>query len=121
MRASLAFLGTCRIGIDVHPILYPHLLCAVPVKVFEYMANGAAVVTSYLPELHRLLGADGARHVVTVTEPAPAAYAAEIDRLLERPGRASRRARRPCSGSSRSAGTGARRRTVSCASCPRSP
>ena len=79
------FLGTCRIGIDVHPILYPHLLCAVPVKVFEYMANGSAVVTSYLPELHRLLGADGARHVVTVTEPAPAAYAAEIDRLLSDP------------------------------------
>jgi glycosyltransferase involved in cell wall biosynthesis len=81
------FLGTCRIGLDVHPVLYPHLLCAVPVKVFEYMANGAAVVTSYLPELHRLLGAEGARHVVTVTEPEPAAYAAELDRLLGDPGR----------------------------------
>jgi glycosyltransferase involved in cell wall biosynthesis len=81
------FLGTCRIGIDVHPILYPHLLCAVPVKVFEYMANGSAVVTSYLPELHRLLGPEGAAHVVTVTEPQPAAYAAELDRLLADPAR----------------------------------
>jgi glycosyltransferase involved in cell wall biosynthesis len=79
------FLGTCRIGLDVHPILYPHLRVAVPVKVFEYMANGAAVVTSYLPELHRLLGPEGARQVVTVTEPRPAAYAAELARLLGDP------------------------------------
>jgi glycosyltransferase involved in cell wall biosynthesis len=81
------FLGTCRIGLDVHPILYPHLRCAVPVKVFEYMANGAAVVTSYLPELHRLLGPEGARHVVTVTEPQPAAYARALTDLLEDPAR----------------------------------
>jgi glycosyltransferase involved in cell wall biosynthesis len=79
------FLGSCRIGLDVHPILYPHLRVAVPVKVFEYMANGEAVVTSYLPELHRLLGPEGARHVVTVTEPRAAAYAAELARLLRDP------------------------------------
>jgi glycosyltransferase involved in cell wall biosynthesis len=81
------FLGTCRIGLDVHPILYPHLRCAVPVKVFEYMANGSAVVTSYLPELHRLLGPEGARHVVTVTEPQPAAYASALAALLDDPAR----------------------------------
>jgi glycosyltransferase involved in cell wall biosynthesis len=79
------FLGSCRIGLDVHPVLYPHLLCAVPVKVFEYMANGAAVVTSYLPELHRLLGEDGARHVVTVTDGEPDAYARALDGLLSDP------------------------------------
>jgi glycosyltransferase involved in cell wall biosynthesis len=81
------FLGTCRIGLDIHPILYPHLRVAVPVKVFEYMANGAAVVTSYLPELHRLLGPEGARQVVTVTEPRPGAYAEQLDRLLGDPAR----------------------------------
>jgi len=40
-------LGNCRIGMNVHPVLYPHLRCAVPVKVFEYMAAGCNVVTSY--------------------------------------------------------------------------
>jgi glycosyltransferase involved in cell wall biosynthesis len=83
------FLGACRIGLDVHPILYPHLRVAVPVKVFEYMANGAAVVTSYLPELHRLLGPEGVRQVVTVTEGNHAAYAVELARLLDDPERLS--------------------------------
>lgn len=79
-------LGTCRVGLDVHPILYPHLECAVPVKVFEYIAAGCGVVTSYLPELHRRLGEDGASCVITVFEPVPARYAEEIARLVDTPG-----------------------------------
>lgn len=78
-------LADCRIGINIHPVLYPHLRCAVPVKVFEYMAAGAGVVTSYLPELHRLLGDDGAAHVITVETPAPERFAEEISRLLQQP------------------------------------
>ncbi|HEY3416031.1 MAG TPA: glycosyltransferase [Armatimonadota bacterium] len=79
------YLGTCRIGLDVHPVLYPHLRCAVPVKVFEYMAAGCNIVTSYLPELHRLLGDDGAEHVVTMYTPDPGHFVEEICRLLDSP------------------------------------
>ncbi len=78
-------LGNCRIGLDVHPILYPHLRCAVPVKVFEYMASGCNVVSSYLPELHRLLGPEGAEHVVTINQPSIERFCAEIIRLLAAP------------------------------------
>lgn len=81
----LGYLVNCRIGIDIHPVLYPHLRCAVPVKVFEYMAAGCNVVTSYLPELHRLLGDEGAEHVVTIYTPAVEAFAGEIARLLDEP------------------------------------
>ena len=77
-----AMLARCRIGVNVHPILYPHLRCAVPVKVFEYMASGCSVVTSHLPELSRLLGDDAVEFVVTVLDPSPEPYADEIARLL---------------------------------------
>jgi len=78
-------LGSACIGLDIHPILYPHLRCAVPVKVFEYMAAGCNVVTSYLPELHRLLGSEGAEHVVTITTPSVERFCDEIIRLLKDP------------------------------------
>lgn len=78
-------LGNCRIGLDVHPILYPHLRCAVPVKVFEYMAAGCNVVASYLPELDGLLGQQGAEHVVTITQPSVERFCDEIVRLLASP------------------------------------
>jgi glycosyltransferase involved in cell wall biosynthesis len=80
-----ALLGTCRVGVNVHPVLYPHLECALPVKVFEYLAAGCSVVTSYLPELHRRLGKDGVSRIVTVSVPDPARYADEIMRLIEQP------------------------------------
>lgn len=76
-------LGDCRIGLDVHPILYPHLRCAVPVKVFEYMAAGCNVVTSYLPELQRLLADEGEEHVMTVYTHAVASFVDEMTRLLQ--------------------------------------
>jgi glycosyltransferase involved in cell wall biosynthesis len=72
----------CRVGIDVHPVLYPHLEVAVPVKVFEYMASGCSVVTSYLPELSRLLAEDEGDCVVTVRDPEPERYADAIARFL---------------------------------------
>lgn len=78
-------LGDCRIGINIHPVLYPHLRCAVPVKVFEYMAAGCNVVTSFLPELHRLLGNEGTDHVRTVYAADAERFADEVLRLLENP------------------------------------
>lgn len=80
-----ALLGNCRIGINIHPVLYPHLRCAVPVKVFEYMAAGCNVVTSFLPELHRLLGNEGDDHVRTVYAADAELFAEEVIRLLENP------------------------------------
>jgi len=77
-----SLLGNCRIGINVHPVLYPHLRCAVPVKVFEYMAAGCNVVTSYLPELHRLLGNEGMQNVMTIYTPDTERFADEVIRLL---------------------------------------
>ena len=78
-------IGDCRIGINIHPVLYPHLRCAVPVKVFEYMAAGCNVVTSFLPELHRLLGSEGADHVRTVYAADAGLFTDEVLRLLENP------------------------------------
>ncbi len=78
-------LADCRIGIDVHPVLYPHLRCAVPVKVFEYMAAGCNVVTSFLPELHRLLSGEGHGHVTTITTADAERFADGVHRLLESP------------------------------------
>jgi len=80
-----ALLGDCRIGVDIHPVLYPHLRCAVPVKVFEYMAAGCNVVTSFLPELHRLLEGEGTEHVMTIYGPDAERFADEILRLLDSP------------------------------------
>jgi len=78
-------LGDCRIGINIHPVLYPHLRCAVPVKAFEYMAAGCNVVTSFLPELHRLLGGEGTDHVRTIYAADAGRFADEVIRLLDNP------------------------------------
>lgn len=79
------YLGNARVGLNIHPVLHRHLECAVPVKVFEYLAAGCAVVTSHLPELARLLGDDGAVAVTTLRSDDPAAYAGALDELLADP------------------------------------
>jgi len=89
-REIPSLLANCRIGLNVHPILYPHLTCAVPVKVFEYIAAGCGVVTSYLPELHRLLGPAGNGNVVTVTNRSPRSYAEVVRDLIDDPDRLDR-------------------------------
>lgn len=66
----------CKLGINVHPILYPHLLVAVPVKVLEYMACGCGVVTSWLPELDALLADDTKADMSVLRDVGPDAYAA---------------------------------------------
>jgi len=48
-------LSRSRVGLDIHPLLAPHLEVALPVKVVEYMAAGCAVVTSAMPVLTRIL------------------------------------------------------------------
>jgi glycosyltransferase involved in cell wall biosynthesis len=80
-----ALLGDCRVGLNVQPTLLPHLRCAVPVKVFEYMAGGCNVVTHYMPELHRILGKGGAARVRTVYSPATSAYLETLLALLDDP------------------------------------
>ena len=45
----------CKVGIDVHPDLKPHLVPALPVKIFEYMCCGCSVVTSSMPVLDKLI------------------------------------------------------------------
>ncbi len=76
-------LGDCRVGLNVQPTLLPHLRCAVPVKVFEYMAGGCNVVTHYMPELHRLLGKEGGARVRTVYSATPAAFTEALLGLLD--------------------------------------
>jgi glycosyltransferase involved in cell wall biosynthesis len=77
----------CRVGVNVHPILYPHLRVAVPVKVFEYMAAGCGVVTSWLPELHGLLTAETKEQISTLRDADPAEYAEAIAAWLDDPER----------------------------------
>lgn len=86
-----AYLGNARVGLNIHPVLHPHLACAVPVKVFEYLAAGCPVVTSHLPELARLLGDAGDDVVTTLRSDDPAAYAAALEGLLADPARSARR------------------------------
>jgi glycosyltransferase involved in cell wall biosynthesis len=76
-----------KVGVNVHPYLHPHLEVAVPVKVFEYMAAGCAVVTSWLPELDNLLDPGAMRQMSVIREPDPARYAAEIAAWLDDPER----------------------------------
>ncbi len=77
-------LGRCRIGVDIHPWLLPHLALAVPVKVFEYMACGCAVVTSHLPEFERLLEPEDLARITVVHGDDPSAYARAVVGLLQR-------------------------------------
>ncbi len=80
-----ALLGRCKVGVDVHPWLLPHLAVAVPVKVFEYMACGCAVVTSHLPEFERLLDPEDLALVRVVCGHDPVAYAQAVAQLLADP------------------------------------
>jgi hypothetical protein len=79
-------LGSARIGLDVHPFPTANLRAALPVKVFEYMAAGCAVVASAMPVLSDLAGRDrhlrGDMSVIAGGEPGD--YADSILRLLER-------------------------------------
>lgn len=77
----------CRVGVNVHPFMYPHLQVALPVKVLEYMAAGCGVVTSHLPELHARLSPETLGHISTVREPEPPAYARAIAGWLDAPER----------------------------------
>ena len=77
-----AYLIKCRIGINIHPILYPHLKVAVPAKIFEYMACGCNVVTSYLPELDRLLDEETKKNISIIKNGDPSVYAHRINQML---------------------------------------
>lgn len=55
-----SLLGSARIGLDIHPFETVNLKVAVPVKIFEYMACGAAVITSTMPVLDELISRAGA-------------------------------------------------------------
>jgi glycosyltransferase involved in cell wall biosynthesis len=79
-------LGDARVGLDVHPFRGAHLDVAVPVKLFEYMACGCAIVCSQMPVLNQLL----AEHDVNETDltcidgGTPETYASAIIELLDR-------------------------------------
>lgn len=73
----------CKLGVNVHPILYPHLLGAVPVKVLEYMACGCGVVTSWLPELDALLTGETKAHMTVLRDEPPEAYASALASWLD--------------------------------------
>lgn len=75
-------LGRCKVGVDVHPWLLPHLAVAVPVKIFEYMACGCAVVTSRLPEFERLLDPEDLALLRVVEGDDPVRYARTLETLL---------------------------------------
>lgn len=79
------YLGDCRVGLNIFPTLHPHLRCAVPVKIFEYMAAGCAIVTSHMPELQRLVGDDGAAHMSVVYTAETERFVEETARLLDEP------------------------------------
>jgi hypothetical protein len=49
-----ALLGNARVGLSLHPRLKPHLLPALPVKVFEYIGAGCGVVASSMPILDQV-------------------------------------------------------------------
>ena len=74
--------GNCRIGINVHPWLQEHLKVAVPVKVFEYMACGCNVVSSYLPELAGLLDEQTLKTMPLIKGVVPDVFVEQIDSLL---------------------------------------
>jgi hypothetical protein len=74
----------CRVGINVHPVVYPHLRVAVPVKVLEYMACGCAVVSSWLPELDALLG-ETTRDLTMLRSVGPERYAQAVAEWLDDP------------------------------------
>jgi glycosyltransferase involved in cell wall biosynthesis len=78
-------LAGCRLGVDVHPVLYPHLHHALPVKVVEYMGAGCGVVSSFLPELERLLPPELRGRLTLLRSTDPADYARSIAGWLDDP------------------------------------
>jgi glycosyltransferase involved in cell wall biosynthesis len=79
-----ALVRECRVGINVHPVIHPHLQVAVPVKVLEYMASGCAVVSSWLPELDTLLG-ETMRDMTVLQGVGPERYAEAVADWLDDP------------------------------------
>ncbi len=79
-------LGNARIGLDVHPFPTANLRMALPVKVFEYMASGCAVVTSAMPVLTELLDEDArlAGDMSVINGGEPGQYAASVLDMLDR-------------------------------------
>jgi glycosyltransferase involved in cell wall biosynthesis len=82
-----AALAECRLGVNVHPVLYPHLRHALPVKVVEYMGAGCGVVSSYLPELERLLPPELHERLSLLRSTEPADYARALAAWLDDPAR----------------------------------
>ncbi len=82
-----ALVGDCKVGIDVHPWLGPHLKVALPVKVCEYMACGCAVVSSSMPVLDEILGGPEAasldRSIKILRSVDPAEYARAVLAMVE--------------------------------------
>jgi glycosyltransferase involved in cell wall biosynthesis len=74
-----------RVGFTYHPQIR-RFRVAIPMKVFEYMLMEIPVVSTALPELTRLLGADGEAVLVDSDDPEP--YAREVAGLLADPERA---------------------------------
>ena len=73
-----------RVGLDVHPWDEPHLQVALPVKVFEYMAAGCAIVCSSMPVLDRILEETGmVSDLKLLRNKTVAAYTSEIIDTLE--------------------------------------
>ena len=79
-------LGNARIGIDIHPFHTRNLNVAVPVKVFEYMACGCAVVTSQMPVFNQLIAKSNVelKDIITIHGGTPEIYANAVRNMLER-------------------------------------
>jgi glycosyltransferase involved in cell wall biosynthesis len=80
-----AALAECSLGVDVHPVLHPHLRHALPVKVVEYMGAGCGVVSSWLPELERVLPAELHGRLTLLRSTDPAEYARSLAGWLADP------------------------------------
>ncbi len=79
-------LGEARIGLDIHPFPTSNLDVALPVKIFEYIASGCAVVTSSMPVLADLIDNDAqlSRSLRVIAGGEPERYAASILDALDR-------------------------------------
>jgi len=79
--------GNCRIGIDVHPWLQPHLMVALPMKVFEYMACGCSIVSSTMPELKNLLDAETLAALPLIEGADVECFVRHVEEILDDPAR----------------------------------
>lgn len=76
----LELLQKSKVGFNYHPS-QKHLVVAIPMKVFEYMAAGLPVVSTGLPELRSLL-IDG-KHAILLDSDDPDCYAEAVASLLD--------------------------------------